>query len=184
MDNDIFRSAVTSVLNNWTALQLAVEHGMGTRESAQSLVDYVIETFVSNDDISCEEMSDVLSEVMDSLFQTVCEDNSPDEVGALLWRFYQHHRVGETEKIKEMLSKLPPCQLWLCKPLDTAATPVKTRHLQSVPETMDVEESEWTEVKSRRSKRTMNSAAGDVDLSTSHMGDVIGVTEDQEDMCT
>ncbi|XP_049963944.1 uncharacterized protein LOC126484460 [Schistocerca serialis cubense] len=183
MESDIFRSAVTSVLNNWTALQLAVEHGMGTRENAQSLVDYVIETFVANDDISCEEMADVLSEVMDSLFQTVCEDNSPDEVGALLWRFYQHHRVGETDKIKELLSKLPPCQLWLCKQLDTSA-PVKMRNLQPLPETMDAEESEWTEVKSRRSKRTLNSAADEIDHSASHMGDVIGVSGDQEEMCT
>lgn len=48
---DDFKPVVDLVLNNWTALQLAVEHGMGApggeKVIADTLLQYVILSFAS-----------------------------------------------------------------------------------------------------------------------------------------
>lgn len=117
-NSNIFHGVVNKVLSNWTALNLAVEHGMGgpqSRQIASWMVDYMNEIFVENPNIEPYEVSDILSELMDNEFQTICDDNSPDEVGAELCRFFRLLREGQTELLNTELSKLQKCNLLQCK---------------------------------------------------------------------
>ncbi|KDR18578.1 Pre-rRNA-processing protein TSR2-like protein [Zootermopsis nevadensis] len=163
-NSELFRNIVESIFNTWTALRLAVEHGMGGhrgKEIVLRLVDEVT-NLVCKGDIGAEEIADFLIEFMDTEFHTECEDNSPDEVATVLWQFYQHCKAGNHNEINLELSKLPKCEVWLCKPL---------RPMNTQEEAMDSEDAvssgqssniavgeldpEWTQVKSKRRKERL-----------------------------
>jgi pre-rRNA-processing protein TSR2 len=151
---------VETVFSTWTALKLAVEHGMGGqqgKEMAVEFVNQVADLFCKND-VGVEEVADFLADFMDKEFQTMCEDNSPDEVAIVLWQFYQHCKAGRHDLVSSELSKFPKCEMWLCKPvhpvrsdeetMDTADTVTSERSNIVVEE----HDPEWTEVRSRRRK--------------------------------
>jgi pre-rRNA-processing protein TSR2 len=159
--SELFRNVVETVFSTWTALRLAVQHGMGGqqgREMALEFVNQVADLFCKND-VGAEEVADFLADFMDKEFQTVCEDNSPDEVAIVLWQFYQHCKAGRHDLVSIELSKFPKCEMWLCKPvhpvrsdeeaMDTADTVTSERSSNIVVEEHDPE---WTEVRSRRKK--------------------------------
>ena len=159
--SELFRNVVETVFSTWTALRLAVQHGMGGqqgREMALEFVNQVADLFCKYD-VGAEEVADFLADFMDKEFQTVCEDNSPDEVAIVLWQFYQHCKAGRHDLVSIELSKFPKCEMWLCKPvhpvrsdeeaMDTADTVTSERSSNIVVEEHDPE---WTEVRSRRKK--------------------------------
>lgn len=161
-NSDIFRNVVESVFNTWTALRLAVEHGMGGhrgKEIALNLVNQVTDLFYKSD-IEAEEIADFLIEFMDTEFQTICEDNSPEEVAVVLWQFYQHCKAGNHHLVNLELSTLPKCDVWLCKPhpisTQEAMDPVdiiSNGHSSNV--TAEEHDPEWTQVKTRRRRERM-----------------------------
>ncbi|KAJ9593731.1 hypothetical protein L9F63_014704 [Diploptera punctata] len=155
--NDVFRNAVESVLNSWTGLKLAVEHDMGgfqSKDVALQLVTDIVDIFDKNASIGVEDVADYLTDFMDSEFQTICEDNSPDEVAAVLWQFYQLCKTRNLELVNLELSKLPKCDKWLFKPQRVQQQNVQP-HTSDEDNNMDTEDPEWTEVKSRRRKENV-----------------------------
>jgi pre-rRNA-processing protein TSR2 len=170
-NSELFRNVVETVFNTWTALRLAVEHGMGGRrgkETALNLVTQVTDLFCKSD-TEAEEVADFLIAFMDSEFQTICEDNSPDEVANVLWQFYQHCKSGNHHLVSLELSKLPKCDVWLYTPhpvttqeeamdcvqeeaLD-CVNMVSNGHNSNV--VAEEHDSEWTRVKTRRRKVRM-----------------------------
>jgi pre-rRNA-processing protein TSR2 len=162
--SELFRSVVETVFNTWTALKLAVDHGMGGQqgiEIALQFVNQVADLFCKND-ICVEEVADFLVDYMDKEFQTVCEDNSPDEVATVLCQFHQHCKEGRHDLVSLELSKFPKCEMWLCKPvlrvrsddeaMDIVDTITNERSSNNVEEGHDPE---WTEVRSRRRKERL-----------------------------
>jgi pre-rRNA-processing protein TSR2 len=160
-NSEMFRSIVESVFNTWTALRLAVEQGMGGHQGkdiALRLVDQVTD-LVCNTDTGEEEIADFLLEFMDTELQTLCEDNSPDEVATVLLQFYQLCKAGNHEEINLELSKLPRCEVWLRKPpgpvsnqeeaMDSEDT-VSNGHISNT--VTEEHDPEWTQVKTRRRK--------------------------------
>lgn len=163
-DSELFRNIVESVFNTWTALRLAVEHGVGGHQGKEIALDLVdqVTNLVCKGNIGAEEIADFLIDFMDTEFQTVCEDNSPDEVAIVLWQFYQHCKAGNHNKINLELSKLPKCEMWLCKPLRPMNTQeeamdsedtVSNGHNSSI--SVDEVDPEWTQVKTRRRKERL-----------------------------
>jgi pre-rRNA-processing protein TSR2 len=160
-NSELFRDVVEAVFNTWTALRLAVEHGMGGhqgKETASCLVTQVTDLFCRSD-IGEEEIADFLIEFMDTEFQTLCEDNSPDEVATVLWHFYQHCKTGNHELVNLELSKLPKCDMWLCKPLHPTSRQEAINSVETVSEgpssnttVAEEHDPEWTQVKTRRRK--------------------------------
>lgn len=74
-----FKEIVENVLNRWTALRLAVEHGMGGAlgvQTAVEIIQYVTDFCLQNNKVSIEDLEDCLEDIMDQEFDTVCEDNS------------------------------------------------------------------------------------------------------------
>ena len=60
-----------------------------------------------------DEVADVLGDMMDDEFDTICEDDSTDEVGTLLWEFYKICTSGDIELAEAEIEKLPTGGLWL-----------------------------------------------------------------------
>ncbi|XP_063220728.1 uncharacterized protein LOC134530080 [Bacillus rossius redtenbacheri] len=151
-----FKSAVTLVFDNWTALRLAAEHNVGLprgRDLALQFVDHVVEVF-SRGGMAWEEAADMLEDAMDGQFETICDDDSPEQVGALLCRLHRLCAEGGPGAVEAELSRLPRGQPWLTvPPVSKEETPAVSQAAQSVKaEGMEVTEEEWTQVKGRRKK--------------------------------
>ncbi|KAG7304559.1 hypothetical protein JYU34_011509 [Plutella xylostella] len=122
---DDFKPIVDVVLNNWTALQLAVEHGMGApggKETAQLMSVYVARYCVENI-VDVEDLEEVLEDLMDEEFETVCHDHSPREIATLLMKFLDLLKKGQNEEVLAQMAALPPCRMWLSQPMHKAVPP-------------------------------------------------------------
>ena len=122
---ELFRKAAGRVFNGWTALQLAVEHGMGGSQGhakAMLMIDAVVDLFKSKPHAEWTEVADLLGDMMDDEFNTVCEDDSTDEVGTLLWEFYKICTTGDNDSIEEEIAKLPSGGLRLSRCIERVPT--------------------------------------------------------------
>jgi Pre-rRNA-processing protein TSR2 len=164
-----FKRAVELVFTNWTALQLAVEHGMGGHRSHAAAVhftEYMTDVFCKKANIEVEEVEDILMDVMDSEFNTVCEDESPVEVSQELWKLFQLCRNNDHEKLNTEIQRLqrPDCKQWLAVRSVNATVAEQESESDSEEDTKDVSQvsaedqpmdisdpaDEWTVVKKGR----------------------------------
>jgi pre-rRNA-processing protein TSR2 len=167
-----FQRAVELVFTNWTALQLAVEHGMGGHRSLSAAIqftEYMTDVFCKKANIEVEEVEDILTDVMDSEFNTVCEDESPIEVSQELWKMFQLFRNNQMEQLNAEIQRLqrPDCKQWLSvrsvnvtvpdqeSESETDEDASKTDKSQvSEDQSMDISDpaDEWTVVRKGRNK--------------------------------
>uniref|UniRef100_A0A8D8Q0J2 Pre-rRNA-processing protein TSR2 homolog n=1 Tax=Cacopsylla melanoneura TaxID=428564 RepID=A0A8D8Q0J2_9HEMI len=83
-----FKTVVSTVLNNWIGLKMALENGMGgppsvSRQKLLTLIESVSDILVHTKNpntIEWEIIADTLADFLDDQMDTVFEDNSPDEV--------------------------------------------------------------------------------------------------------
>lgn len=95
--NELFKRSVEQIFNNWTALQLAVEHSMGGPTSQQvcekfvmnyntlylisqtaiEMMNWVTSYCLDQPDPQVEDITDTLEDILDEEFETICEDQSP-----------------------------------------------------------------------------------------------------------
>ncbi|XP_011861606.1 PREDICTED: uncharacterized protein LOC105558506 [Vollenhovia emeryi] len=152
-----FVTVTQRIFSNWTALRLAVEHDMGSIESARNLCSNVAHIMCTNEGLTTDEVADHLETCMDDHFNTELEDDSSIQVAEELLRFYRYCVAGDQLTAQTEFEKLPPPQSWLS--LERPARPTRpVRHEpSSSDEGMDVDKNEqeedgWTVVANRRSK--------------------------------
>lgn len=106
---ELFKEVVENIFNRWTALRLAVEHGMGGAlglnvsvplaapdhpdqhnqhemmmmhrspfQTAIEIINYVTCYCTENKRVDFIDLREVLEEIMDQEFQTICQDESID----------------------------------------------------------------------------------------------------------
>ncbi|XP_034841012.1 pre-rRNA-processing protein TSR2 homolog [Maniola hyperantus] len=122
---DDFKPIVDLVFNNWTALQLAVEHGMGApggEKTAQLMSVYVARYCVENV-ADQNDLTEMLEDLMDEEFETVCHDNSPQEVATLLIFYLGLLKEGRHEELRNHIEAMPKCQKWLSEPIHSSVPP-------------------------------------------------------------
>ncbi|XP_030040096.2 uncharacterized protein LOC115455610 [Manduca sexta] len=122
---DDFKPIVDLVLNNWTALQLAVEHGMGApggEKTAQLMSVYIARYCVENV-VDKDELAEVIEDLMDEEFDTVCHDNSPKEVATLLLLYLELLKDGRHDELRARIEAMPKCQKWLSQPIHESVPP-------------------------------------------------------------
>ena len=122
-----FRLIVDKIFNNWQNLRLAVEHGMGGRNGqkvAIEIMDYTYQYCIGNENITQCELQDVLEDLMDQEFNTVCQDNSIQEICANLLRYKHMSLEGKYAEIETELSKLPQGKDWLRPDVKITYTPI------------------------------------------------------------
>ncbi|KAH8358991.1 hypothetical protein KR093_003666 [Drosophila rubida] len=123
-----FRLIVERIFNNWQNLRLAVEHGMGGRNGQQvaiEIMDYTFEYCVGNENITEGELQDVIEELMDQEFNTLCDDHSIPEICRNLLRYKQMARASQYPQIEAELSKLPQGKDWLRPDVKITYTPIE-----------------------------------------------------------
>ncbi|XP_059049292.1 uncharacterized protein LOC131844427 [Achroia grisella] len=122
---DDFKPIVDLVLNNWTALQLAVEHGMGApggEKTAQLMAVYVARYCVENI-VDRHELTELIEDLMDEEFDTVCHDNSPREIASLLLLYLGMLKEGRYDELRMRIEAMPKCQKWLSQPIHESVPP-------------------------------------------------------------
>ncbi|XP_068628904.1 pre-rRNA-processing protein TSR2 homolog [Battus philenor] len=122
---DDFKPIVDLVLNNWTALQLAVEHGMGApggEKTAQLMAVYIARYCVENI-VDRDDLTELLEDLMDEEFETVCHDNSPKEIASLLILYLGLLKDGHHDELRARIEAMPKCQKWLSEPMHDAVPP-------------------------------------------------------------
>ncbi|KAJ8733643.1 hypothetical protein PYW07_014194 [Mythimna separata] len=122
---DDFKPIVDLVLNNWTALQLAVEHGMGApggEKTAQLMSVYIARYCVENV-VDRDELIEVIEDLMDEEFETVCHDDSPKEIAILLLQFLSLLKEGQHDELRARIDAMPKCQKWLSQPIHESVPP-------------------------------------------------------------
>ncbi|XP_049887897.1 uncharacterized protein LOC126382161 [Pectinophora gossypiella] len=122
---DDFKPIVDLVLNNWTALQLAVEHGMGAPggEKTAQLMSVYIARFCVENVVDRDELREVIEDLMDEEFDTVCHDDSPKEIATVLLTYLQLLKEGRHDELRGMIEAMPKCQKWLSQPIHESAPP-------------------------------------------------------------
>ncbi|CAL1534563.1 unnamed protein product [Lymnaea stagnalis] len=113
-----FGNAVSQILNSWTALQLAVEHGFGGSESLEKAkwMVYAIETwFTENVGVESDEVEDFLEDVLNTEFDLIVEDNSVHEISRLLCLYYRLCQDNKLEELQERLKSLPKASIQGCR---------------------------------------------------------------------
>lgn len=117
-------------------------------------VDYIVQYLTNESDIEVEDIEDVLEDIMDQEFNTLCEDNSIKEISHLLFKFLQLMKVGDMGQLEFEYNNLPHNDNnWLTTNQENkiVETVVPTTSENS-DANMVVEDPEWTQVKSRRKR--------------------------------
>lgn len=86
------------------------------------------------DDLSGQEAADWIGEILNSEFNTVCEDGSLEEVGNQLCMYFNLIRNGKEEEVLLELSKLKGSGIKNCK-ADTSST--QNEDIDTVEDTDD-----------------------------------------------
>ncbi|XP_012258314.2 pre-rRNA-processing protein TSR2 homolog [Athalia rosae] len=157
---NFFLTISERVLSNWTALKLAVDHGMGSREKAEDFPSYITEVLYMNENLDSDDVAAEIEEYMDEAFQTELQDDSAIDVAKELLRFYQYCLAGDESTAVIELAKLPPSQTWITgrKPGSDSQGQgrqqvVTTEQNNSIENIEKMEEDDgWTEVKTRKQK--------------------------------
>lgn len=161
-----FKKVVEHIFNNWSALQLAVDHSMGgpnSKQIAVSTVDYLVNYLTSENGIEVEDIEDVLEEIMDQEFNTVCEDDSIREVSSLMLKFLNLIKEGKMQDVEIEYNKLPPGTQWLSKAQciqqtqpeesgesSSASHSQDENDQQNIDVPMEEVDDGWTQVKSKK----------------------------------
>ncbi|CAL1688248.1 unnamed protein product [Lasius platythorax] len=153
-----FLTVTQRIFSNWTALKLAVEHGMGSVEKAVEFCPYTTEVLYMNEGLTSDQIAAELEDYMDEQLNTILEDDSTVQVAEELLRFYRYCMEGNESTAKTELEKLPPLQPWLtCERPVRSTRPLPLKEDSSSDEDMDVDKNEqendgWTVVTNRRTK--------------------------------
>lgn len=161
-----FKKVVEHIFNNWSALQLAVDHSMGgpnSKQIAVSTVDYLVNYLTSENGFEVEDIEDVLEEIMDQEFNTVCEDDSIREVSSLMLKFLNLIKEGKMQDVEIEYNKLPPGTQWLSKAQciqqtqpeesgesSSASHSQDENDQQNIDVPMEEVDDGWTQVKSKK----------------------------------
>ncbi|KZC10953.1 PREDICTED: uncharacterized protein LOC107189045 [Dufourea novaeangliae] len=154
---EFFLSIAQRIFSNWTALKMAVEHGMGPKERAIDFCPYMTEVIFMNENLNSSEIANELEDYMEEHFNTELQDNSAIQVAEELLRFFNYCvKSNESIAVTE-IEKLPPLQSWLVtnEPVRRTQNPVIVENDSSEDETASQEmqvTDEWTEVRSRRKR--------------------------------
>jgi len=101
-----FRTAITAIFKNWTALQLAVNHnagGLQSKEKAEWMEESLETWFYENKDIEPYEVEEFLGDIIEAEFQLQIDDGSLREVGCKVCEFFSICRTQNQEKVIERL---------------------------------------------------------------------------------
>ncbi|XP_022081411.1 pre-rRNA-processing protein TSR2 homolog isoform X2 [Acanthaster planci] len=114
----VFRRSISSILDGWTVLQLAVSHGYGgvhSREKALWMVDVVYNWFQENEGIEPEELQDFIAEILDNEFDTRAEDGSLIVISRVICSNFDLCHSGRHATVVQRIQEMPKASLGFCQ---------------------------------------------------------------------
>ena len=105
---EAFASSLKSALRQWTALELAVFHQWGGDDSgelASKLVEEILYLFDTEESVYKDDVSLLLEDYLETNFSTICEDESPDELGQLIVTLYKQSGEGNFDLVNEIIAR-------------------------------------------------------------------------------
>ncbi|XP_042201457.1 pre-rRNA-processing protein TSR2 homolog [Callorhinchus milii] len=105
----VFTHSVSSLLHNWSCLQIAVDNGFGgqySQQKAEWMAGVLAQYFLDNADLDTQEVEDYISELMYNEFDTVIEDGSLAEVAAQTCTFYNLCCRGQEAEVRDRIQQL------------------------------------------------------------------------------
>ncbi|XP_071961307.1 pre-rRNA-processing protein TSR2 homolog [Antedon mediterranea] len=114
---DIFYRGIEALLQGWTVLQLAVQHGFGGpygREKAEWFVGAIWQWFQENDGIEPDELDEFLSEILNTEFDTIAEDGSSYQICKKICDFFNLYKSGNHSSILREIQEVPKARLDGC----------------------------------------------------------------------
>lgn len=147
-----FSNVIGIILNNWTAIKLAIEHGMaGTPAACErklTMLFEAISTYLGSGNTEWYDLSDLLTDVLDSEFGTLLEDNSSDEVAEHLCYLHQMFLKGDAQGLIAEISKLTyQTSILITQPVQRAYSQTVSEMNQ---ETQETDSDGWTVVKKHK----------------------------------
>ncbi|XP_050545677.1 uncharacterized protein LOC126907965 isoform X2 [Daktulosphaira vitifoliae] len=126
-ENTNFEHIIGILFNNWTALKLAIDHGMGgslemTHFKITDLIKNIHDFLQKSGNESCwTGVSDIIEDVMDVGFDVVLEDLSADDLGKHICKVYcdWNQSIQSRLHVIEELRSMPitiPIQVLPIKP--------------------------------------------------------------------
>lgn len=103
-----FKEGLRSIFRQWTGLELAVFHqwgGPSSTERADSLVEEVLKMFEGPEKVYKDDISLILEDYMETQFNTILEDGSPDELGELLVTMWRQCGEGDFTIVTNALAR-------------------------------------------------------------------------------
>lgn len=154
---EFFLLIAQRIFSNWTALKMAVEHGMGTKEMAIDFCFYITEVMYMNEGLNSSEIAHELEDYMDQNFNTELQDDSATQVAEELLKFHRYCSEDTENLLTVELAKLPLLQPWFftielarriqaCRTIENDSS-----EDEEISDDMEVVD-EWTEVRGRRNR--------------------------------
>ncbi|EDS36733.1 conserved hypothetical protein [Culex quinquefasciatus] len=137
---ELFKEVVENIFNRWTALRLAVEHGMGGAlglNTAIEIINYVTCYCTENKRVDFIDLREVLEEIMDQEFQTICQDESIDEISHILIKYLNLVKSNKVDEMRAELARMGPCEIWI-----KSGNRIKVQKMDDSSGTEDDEEEE------------------------------------------
>lgn len=117
-------------------------------------MNYMVQYCLYENNVQIDDISEALEDLLDEEFNTICEDNSEKEVAGVLYKFAQIIKSGNESEFTLEYQKLPPVtNNWLQNTQTQTPKQIESSSSSSEEETAMEEDTEWTQVKSRRKKR-------------------------------
>lgn len=170
-EGSILLKYIRQIIKKWTALQLAIEHGMGGPYAREKEVWFGVETekfLLNNDGLEYYEVEDFITDILDAEFDTVCQDGSLAEVAQKFCNAANLYRAGSFDELRRLIPRTAPSHVMLSVAAseeqqiepDSVVTPLNAsfQHLQmeeneSKPVESEDLPDEWTVVSRGRRKK-------------------------------
>jgi pre-rRNA-processing protein TSR2 len=104
-----FNTGINAILHQWTALELAVYHrwgGPASVEQVECLQYELFELFLAPDKVYRDDVSLILEDYLETQFNTICEDGSPEEIGELLCLLWSECISGNFGRVNMLVDRL------------------------------------------------------------------------------
>ncbi|CAG9312061.1 unnamed protein product [Blepharisma stoltei] len=108
--------AIRLCFDNWTAMNLALDHGWGDPSNKEAFMAQLTDTIVHYQ-VEEEDIEDLLDEFMEEKFSVILEDDSARELARIFLAVYNQSRSGDSIEL-DRLRRLKKSSVEECKKIN------------------------------------------------------------------
>ncbi|XP_077986219.1 pre-rRNA-processing protein TSR2 homolog isoform X2 [Glandiceps talaboti] len=135
MCESVFYHGVKNVLEGWTVLQLAVQHGFGgqhSEEKARWFVGAIEQWFLENSNIEPYEVEEFLANILDHEFDTIADDGSLPQISQVICQYFLLCQDGRETEVLAKIQQTRKPQLSACQQMQQDSDEEMTDSIEDV----------------------------------------------------